>query len=548
MRVILYVLLLSFIIISSGYVYAQPANDNCAGAINITVPSPVSCTAVGTSGFSSAYSSPVIVDFGHPPVAAATNSTTTPAPPIAAPCNWNATRPDVWYRFTVPAGAAGVQLNASNYAENTPGSFATPSLNLQLYQGTTCGSLTLVSPQSGNGGCNQVFFRGFGVTMSQQSPNIKLGPLTAGQTYYLRLFNTTAKNDFRFDLRLISLPPPPANENCAAATPITPAGGCNYGPLAESSWQNQAPSDIPVTCTGGTWYTVDNPIYFRVRATSTSFSLTINSVVCNSSAGGGFAQFALFRNCAAVGTYTPTTGPTANFFGCAVGSGTITLSSTIDASLVGQDLILVVDGDFGDNCRFGITGTNVILPVRLSSFTGFYDPATQQTTLIWHTEKEINNQHFIIERSTDGINFQPIGIVPGNGTTQEIQAYEFIDKSPAFGRNYYQLRQVDFNGEISFGNIVAITRPYQGLNIQQIGPNPATAELYIKLTTEEKTDLHFELLDMMGKQVSSSTVSTEVDLETAVTIGMTQLSPGIYHLRIQDLNTGKQLVRTIQKY
>ena len=53
------------------------------------------------------------------------------------------------------------------------------------------------------------------------------------------------------------------------------------------------------------------------------------------------------------------------------------------------------------------------------------------------TVSEINNEYFEIEHSLDGIDFEMIGSVQGNGTTNLYHQYRFVHLNPSNGNNYY---------------------------------------------------------------------------------------------------------------
>ncbi len=88
------------------------------------------------------------------------------------------------------------------------------------------------------------------------------------------------------------------------------------------------------------------------------------------------------------------------------------------------------------------TNNAVPMPVSLVLFEAFYE--NKQVFLNWTTSSESNNSHFIIERMTD--NVEEIGRVEGNGNSNEIKQYGFIDLYPSQGHNYYRLVQYDFDG------------------------------------------------------------------------------------------------------
>ncbi|MFL5763705.1 MAG: T9SS type A sorting domain-containing protein [Bacteroidia bacterium] len=110
------------------------------------------------------------------------------------------------------------------------------------------------------------------------------------------------------------------------------------------------------------------------------------------------------------------------------------------------------------------------LPVSLISFTGH--SAASVNILNWETASETNNSYFELEKSSDGTGFRKIGTVNGNGTSTEMNSYEFGDGEPLNGMNYYRLRQIDFNGNSEYSGIVAIDR--SAASEVQIFPNPTT--------------------------------------------------------------------------
>jgi len=94
-----------------------------------------------------------------------------------------------------------------------------------------------------------------------------------------------------------------------------------------------------------------------------------------------------------------------------------------------------------------------VLPVKLISFGANY--RNQQVILSWKTSSENNNSHFEVLRS-DGSGFKVIGSVKGNGNSQQEQTYRYTDVRPLAGLSYYQLRQVDFNGNTELSEVVPV--------------------------------------------------------------------------------------------
>ena len=61
----------------------------------------------------------------------------------------------------------------------------------------------------------------------------------------------------------------------------------------------------------------------------------------------------------------------------------------------------------------------------------------------WVLESNSRNSYFVIERSSDGKNFQPIGSLKVKKMSASSKV-EYIDKMPISGVSYYRIKQVSF--------------------------------------------------------------------------------------------------------
>jgi hypothetical protein len=141
------------------------------------------------------------------------------------------------------------------------------------------------------------------------------------------------------------------------------------------------------------------------------------------------------------------------------------------------------------------------LPIELKEFTGRQQG--EVNVLNWVTLSELNNDRFEIQRSSDGAEFEIIGVVNGQGTTNRISRYEFTDLNPLTGRNYYRLRQVDFDGKSSFSKVILIT--LSDLNIfVTISPNPVSHQARIVISgLSAGVTSWLEVCDLNGKIIRS---------------------------------------------
>jgi hypothetical protein len=95
----------------------------------------------------------------------------------------------------------------------------------------------------------------------------------------------------------------------------------------------------------------------------------------------------------------------------------------------------------------GIGSVSTALPVIFSEFSVKKQECA--AVLNWTTDMELNNDHFVVERSTDGSNFTVIAEVAAAGNSNTRQEYAYSDDQPANGVNYYRVVQVDVDGKRS---------------------------------------------------------------------------------------------------
>ena len=147
-------------------------------------------------------------------------------------------------------------------------------------------------------------------------------------------------------------------------------------------------------------------------------------------------------------------------------------------------------------------GRGAVLPVELTIFT-----ATQSNggvALNWHTASESNNERFEVTRSTDGIHFETIGVVAGHGTTSDPHDYTFFDANVTNGTYYYQLKQVDFAGEVTYSKIVSVLiQENVQLGVGLFFPNPSREMSSVIISSPIDSKVVFTLYSINGERIIS---------------------------------------------
>ena len=95
-----------------------------------------------------------------------------------------------------------------------------------------------------------------------------------------------------------------------------------------------------------------------------------------------------------------------------------------------------------------------ILPIELSYFAG--SNQNNVNILQWKTETERNNDYFVLEISSDALNWDVLTRIKGSRTTSKSITYGYKHTNFNYGINYYRLKQVDYNGIYQYHGIVVI--------------------------------------------------------------------------------------------
>ncbi len=181
-------------------------------------------------------------------------------------------------------------------------------------------------------------------------------------------------------------------------------------------------------------------------------------------------------------------------------------------------------------------------PVELVEFTAKL--IGHEVELNWSTASELNNDRFIIERSFDGLSFESIGEVLGNGTTSEFITYSFNDSNPLVGLNYYRLKQLDFDGQFEYSSIEVVT---YSPDVKSLGasiiPNPTTPDnINISIETNDLiNDINVILIDNSGRKLFDKAFNP-VEFTNMISIEQNaDITSGLYHVLILQAGEKRQM-------
>ncbi|MEO0405285.1 MAG: T9SS type A sorting domain-containing protein, partial [Bacteroidota bacterium] len=203
-------------------------------------------------------------------------------------------------------------------------------------------------------------------------------------------------------------------------------------------------------------------------------------------------------------------------------------ASIVPADLPNQTYSIVRD-------TFGVLdglGCNA-LPIELAEFNA--EAKDDHVAVNWTTLSEQNNEHFLVLRASDGQNFEPIAELPGAGNSTVPIDYEHLDLRPLSDWSYYQLQQVDFNGETTFSEIEAVLFEPDAIKVN-VFPNPIASDRKVwkvwLLGFERQEQITLTLTSSTGQLLHQQLVTSEDQSLLTEILPDKPLSTGIYHLHI----------------
>lgn len=174
-----------------------------------------------------------------------------------------------------------------------------------------------------------------------------------------------------------------------------------------------------------------------------------------------------------------------------------------------------------------------VLPIELLDFTARV--VEKAVELHWSTAAEVNNDYFTVERSVNGLDYEPIAEIQGAGNSNEKNDYLTIDDRPNKALNYYRLKQTDFDGAFEYSDVVAVELAHDAVGPErqiEVYPNPATdgQDVYLQLRGFSQQEVLVVVQDVFGRPLYSKVLVTGAFGEESVFAvdPNNNLSPGTY--------------------
>ena len=185
------------------------------------------------------------------------------------------------------------------------------------------------------------------------------------------------------------------------------------------------------------------------------------------------------------------------------------------------------------------------LPLVLNQFNATL--SNKKVSLSWVTGMEKELSHFVIERSTNAVDYVEAGTVSAKGSSNVKIDYNFQDvlNSGASGMVFYRLRMVDIDSRYQYSPVRAIRAVEMKDEVKILAyPNPVTNELRITLPQDwQDQKVSYGLYNVNGqlvkKLVNDKSGQTEI-------MNVSDIAVGLYIMKVSngDQSAVQRIVKT----
>ncbi len=210
-----------------------------------------------------------------------------------------------------------------------------------------------------------------------------------------------------------------------------------------------------------------------------------------------------------------------------------------------------------------VTINSDVLPVELTSFT--VSAGISTVALRWATATEVNNHGFEVERrhvsgfmsqvssdrastlnpETSNSTWNRIGFVEGNGNSNSLHEYSYVDRSVSAGLYAFRLKQIDRDGKFTYSPTVeaAVGEVPKEFSLVQNFPNPFNPSTVIAYRLAAPAQVTLRIYTLIGEEIATlvntyqQTGTYSVPFST-VSSGH-HLSSGVYFYRLEAKHNGE---------
>lgn len=154
----------------------------------------------------------------------------------------------------------------------------------------------------------------------------------------------------------------------------------------------------------------------------------------------------------------------------------------------------------------------------------------EDNKLSWYTLTEKDTDKFLVEKSSDNINWNAIGSVRATGNSDSKKTYSYIDKVPS-PKSFYRIVSVDNDGKLYYSNVAVVKAGSQPGKLA-VYPNPANNFFNLSLKAEQTENVSIRIIDFSGKVVKTIPWTVKNGDNSIRITGIENINKGMYFVTV----------------
>ncbi len=180
-----------------------------------------------------------------------------------------------------------------------------------------------------------------------------------------------------------------------------------------------------------------------------------------------------------------------------------------------------------------VVARNCVLPIEDVVLGGLTDGTTH--FLHWSQQTDGPSMSYEIERSADGQTFAPIGQQSTGQREGDRLQFSYEDRSPLPADNYYRLRHLSPNGDMTYSNTVRL-RLADASTSFSLAPSPTQDVSTYRFISSTGSDVEITVTDLLGHKVLQLNSKAQPGTN-AIPLDLSQLQAGTYMMRAYHAGT-----------
>jgi len=183
-----------------------------------------------------------------------------------------------------------------------------------------------------------------------------------------------------------------------------------------------------------------------------------------------------------------------------------------------------------------------ILETNFISFSA--KTVNESAVLTWTTTREEEPIQYIIEKSTDGINFTAIETINSYTNGNDINEYSYTDPEKLNSATYYRIKMFSVSHGYKYSRIILIAAKNKKLSLGKV-INPFHNELNMEIISAENTKVRIALINLLGNTVKQYDYTVFPGVYTLSLPGLELLPAGVYTLQLS--GNGEVFTKKVMK-